>query len=87
MRILLAIAVVAGGLIAPSPSVEAGRGYMRTKPPCYAPRRVWKAPCGARPYRPYANDRPYSNYRPYDPTGEFRGFPPWARKAFSDPRN
>jgi hypothetical protein len=81
MRVLLAIAVVAGGLLAPSASVDAGRGYTRAKPPCYAPPRVWRAPCGARAYRPY------SNYRPYDPTGEFRGFPRWARKAFSDPRN
>jgi hypothetical protein len=85
MRVLLAvaIAVVLGGTPGPGPSAVAGPKpkYARAKPPCYAPRRAWTPPCRAWRYRP---PWPYSSN---DPTGEFRGFPNWAARAFSEPRN
>jgi hypothetical protein len=84
MRLLLAVAILMGGMIAASPSVDAGHRYARgMRLPCHAvPRpRVWRVapPCRAWRYRP--------SYRPSDPTGEFRGFPGWARDAFTVLRN
>ena len=80
MRVLLAIATFVAGVLATSPSADAARKYThRAQPPCYAahPCRVWR---GVRPYRAWRFDQ-------NDPTGEFRGFPGWARKAFTNLRN
>jgi hypothetical protein len=73
-----------GGMIATSPSVDARHRYVRgAKAPCYGLQRprAWRvAPrCRAWRYRPF--------YRQSDPTGEFRGFPGWARDAFTVLRN
>ena len=80
MRVLLAIAILVGWVLAASPPVDAGPRHARAKPPCHAGQmyRSWRVapPC-----------RGAWRYDPNDPTGEFRGFPGWARKAFSDPRN
>jgi hypothetical protein len=79
MRVLLASAILVGGVLAASPPVDAGARYARARPPCQVHTyRAWRVapPCrGAWPYDPN------------DPNGEFRGFPRWARKAFADPRN
>jgi hypothetical protein len=80
MRALTAIAILASGLLlAASPSVDAGPRCGRVKPSCHAGQmyRAWRV---APPWRAW-------RYDPNDPTGEFRGFPSWARKAFSDPRH
>jgi hypothetical protein len=81
MRVLLAIALFAGGILALNTPTNAARQYKRVaKPPCYAalpqPFRRAKAGCA----------RGAWGYSPYDPIGEFRGFPGWARKAFSEGR-
>ncbi len=80
MRLLLALAILAGGMLASSPTADAGRRYMRaTKLPCYAAQRprAWRAapPC-----------RRAWQYRPPDSDG-FGGFPRWARDAFTVLRN
>jgi hypothetical protein len=84
MRILVAVAILASGIAATnSLSVQAQGRYARAaRVPCYAvqPRRVWVArPCRAWRY--------HYRYNPNDPVGEFRGFPGWAQRAFTDPRN
>jgi hypothetical protein len=81
MRVLLAIAMVIGSMPALSGAADAGRKYKGSaKPPCYAaqPRhfRGANAACA----------RATWGYNPFDVTGEFRGFPGWARKAFSEGR-
>jgi hypothetical protein len=81
MHALLAIVIFAGGMFALSPAVDAGRKYKRSaQPPCSAaqPRHVRRANL--------ACARGAWGYNPYDPVGEFRGFPGWARKAFSEGR-
>jgi hypothetical protein len=66
MRVLLAIAMLIGGMLALNAPADAARKIQaRAGPPCTV--RAW----------------PYS---PYGLTGEFRGFPCWARKAFSKGR-
>ena len=80
MRVLLAIAIFAVGVLAASPSADAARKFTRgTKLRCHAvyPPRVWRVAPPCRTWR----------YNPYDPAGEFRGFPGWARKAFTNLRN
>jgi|KBSSwiStaDraftv2_1062776.scaffolds.fasta_scaffold00690_21 hypothetical protein len=81
MPFLLTIAMVIGSMLALSGAADAGRKYKRSaKPPCYAaqPRhfRGANAACA----------RAAWGYNPFDVTGEFRGFPGWARKAFSEGR-
>jgi hypothetical protein len=79
MRILLAIAILGSGMLSASQPADAGRRYVRAAPRCHAvqPRPGWRLAPPCRPWR----------YNQYDPTGEFHGFPGWARKAFADPRN
>jgi hypothetical protein len=82
MRVLLAITVLIGAMLALDAPADATQKYKRSaKPQCYAvsPRGYWRGrpPCTVRAW-------PYS---PYDPAGEFRGFPGWARKAFNNLRN
>jgi hypothetical protein len=85
MRILVAVAILASGIaMADSPSTQAqGRFARAARVPCYAavqPPYVRVArPCRAWRYR--------YNFNPNDPVGEFRGFPGWAQRAFTDPRN
>lgn len=81
MRVLLATAMLIGSMLALSLAADAGREYKRSaKPLCYTaqPRhaRAVNAGCARRAW----------GYNPYDPIGEFRGFPGWARKAFSEGR-
>jgi hypothetical protein len=81
MRALLAIAMFVGGLVALNVPTLAASKYKRgVKPPCYTvpPRLVRGANS--------ACVRGAWRYNPYDPIGEFRGFPGWARKAFSEGR-
>jgi hypothetical protein len=81
MRILLAIAILLGSMLAPGAPADAARKYKRgAKPPCYAvqPRHLRAANS--------ACARGAWGYSPYDPVGEFRGFPGWARKVFSEGR-
>lgn len=81
MRVLLAIAMLIGGVLALSETADAGRTYKRSaKPPCYlAQPRHFR---GATP----SCARGAWGYNPFDVTGEFRGFPGWARRAFSEGR-
>jgi hypothetical protein len=77
MRALLAIVIFAAGILALHSAADAGRNYKRSaKPPCYAVGSP-SSPCARRAW----------GYSPHDPTGEFRGFPGWARKAFNNLRN
>jgi hypothetical protein len=80
MHLLLVIAILAAGMVAASPPADACRKYTRgAKLQCYAryPPRAWRVPPQRRAWR----------YNSYDPAGEFRGFPGWARKAFTNLRN
>lgn len=81
MRVLLATAMLIGGMLALSPAADAGRKFKRSaKALCYTAQpqhfRAVNAGC----------TRGTWGYSPYDPIGEFRGFPGWARKAFSEGR-
>jgi hypothetical protein len=73
MRILLAIAVLAGALGASATDADAGRRSWRGPPPPYY-------------YYRYNSSRRSSvceeDARFFDPNGTFRGFPCWARNAF-----
>jgi hypothetical protein len=80
MRVLLAIATLIGGMLAPNAPADAGPKYRGSAKLCYAvqPRhfRGANSACARRAWR----------YSPYDPNGEFRGFPGWARRVFSEGR-
>jgi hypothetical protein len=87
MRTLIAIAVLAGALVASAPDADAGRRAWRGPPPPYYYYRY-------NHYRPHAY-RPYpyrrgsvcqEDARHFDPNGTFRGFPCWARRAFGQGR-
>jgi hypothetical protein len=74
MRTLLAIVIFLGGILALNSSADAARKYKRAKAYYYyaVPSRPFRGSgCGA---------------CGYDITGEFKGFPGWARKAFSEGR-
>ena len=78
MRILLAIAIVAGGLAAATPDADAARRSWRGASAPYKavqPRnhRRGNAVCEGRA-------------RFFDPNGTFGGFPCWARSAFGQGR-
>jgi hypothetical protein len=84
MRILLAIVVCAGALVASAPEADAGRRSWRGPPPPYY-------------YRSYRSYRYYRYYRRgggvcqdrarfFDPNRTFGGFPCWAREAFGQGR-
>jgi hypothetical protein len=66
MRVLLAVVIFTGGLLALNSTADAGRKVKRSAKPCYV--CVGRAPA-------------------YDATGEFRGFPGWARRAFTNLRD
>jgi hypothetical protein len=81
MRVLLAIAIFVGSMLALNVPTHAARRYQQgAKPSCYpVPPRHFRGASSA-----CARGR--WGYSPYDPIGEFRGFPGWARKAFSEGR-
>jgi hypothetical protein len=81
MRVLLATAMLIGSMLALNQAADAGRKHKRSvKPFCYLaqPRHFRGSSPGCA--------RGAWGYNPFDPTGEFRGFPGWARKAFSEGR-
>jgi hypothetical protein len=82
MRALLAVVIFAGAMLAPHSAADAGRKYKRgAKPPCYGMRSRQFGRAHS------ACARPAWRYSPYDPTGEFKGYPGWARKGFNNLRN
>jgi hypothetical protein len=81
MRTVLAIAVFAGAAFAPASSAEAARKVKRgAKPPYYATQPRYYAP--RRYYAPSARSVCEERARNEDPSGQFAGYPCWAREIF-----
>ena len=76
MRTLLAIVIFLGGMFALNSTADAARKAKRFAEPYY----YYAVP----PRRGSTCTRTACGY---DPTGEFRGFPVWARKAFTNLRD
>lgn len=82
MRVILAIALVLGGMTA-LPNESDARRSARARPPVYyyqAPGYYYQAP---RPrYDPYAESDCERRARAEDPSGTYAGYPCWARSTF-----
>jgi hypothetical protein len=81
MRVPLAVAILAGAMFVANAPADAARKHRRgAEPACYhvQPRHL-------RPAKPTCA-RGAWGYSRYDPVGEFRGFPGWARRTFSEGR-
>jgi hypothetical protein len=74
MRILLTIAIFAGAMLALDSPADAARKHKRSYKPPYA-------------YQANAERVCQERARHEDPTGEFAGFPCWAREALARGRN
>jgi hypothetical protein len=78
MRILLAFAVLAGGVVALDTPADAARKRTAKQP--------YKSSYAAKPryqYQDYREQVECERARNEDPTGEFASYPCWARETFA----
>jgi hypothetical protein len=80
MRILLALAILAGGIVMLGTPADAARKRTAKQP--YKPSYVAKPR-----YQSYREEIECERARHEDPTGEFASYPCWAREVFGRGRN